>query len=377
MDQTNVVLPSFPFVGRSVLGRILSVQQLMMKIMRAAIGSSMISLDIIFRRISGRCVTGLGLGKTVGEGGLLGQYASSWIEQFDMDDDIGCEIRLERWLELQEEGHTGVVLEHGNVIFLSVLFSRSLPPPTLDHPHHNRQATTLPRFIRRPPTTTTTILQATAAAVPAAIDGATTLEVIGGSSLAAIAAVITISDPEKRRQQQAEEVGGGDKEVVRSTSTPPDFSGGRRSMVKPSVVSSGGCGTGSLAIPLARRGAVVSATDISAAMVAEAEKKAGEELQASSTEPSSSPFVIPKFEVSDLESLNGKYDRVVCLDVLIHYPQNKADSMISHLASLAENRLVLSFAPKFFYYDLLKRIGELFPGPSKATRAYLHAEADV
>ncbi|XWS37044.1 hypothetical protein CRYUN_Cryun19dG0009500 [Craigia yunnanensis] len=87
--------------------------------------------------------------------------------------------------------------------------------------------------------------------------------------------------------------------------------------------------------------------------------------------------LMPKFEVKDLESLDGKYDTVVCLDVLIHYPQSKADGMIAHLASLAENRLILSIAPKTFYYDLLKRIGELFPGPSKATRAYLHVEEDV
>lgn len=86
---------------------------------------------------------------------------------------------------------------------------------------------------------------------------------------------------------------------------------------------------------------------------------------------------MPKFEVRDLESLDGKYDAVVCLDVLIHYPQGKADGMISHLASLAKDRLILSFAPKTFYFELLKRVGELFPGPSKATRAYLHAEADV
>lgn len=86
---------------------------------------------------------------------------------------------------------------------------------------------------------------------------------------------------------------------------------------------------------------------------------------------------MPEFEVRDLESLAGKYHTVVCLDVLIHYPQSKADGMISHLASLAEERLVLSFAPKTFYFDLLKRVGELFPGPSKATRAYLHAEEDV
>jgi hypothetical protein len=45
--------------------------------------------------------------------------------------------------------------------------------------------------------------------------------------------------------------------------------------------------------------------------------------------------------------------------------QDKADAMVTHLASLAENRLIVSFAPKTPYYSVLKRIGELFPGPSK------------
>lgn len=106
-------------------------------------------------------------------------------------------------------------------------------------------------------------------------------------------------------------------------------------------------------------------------------KRASNAMQATEQLAGLENVSIPKFEVKDLESLDGKYDTVVCLDVLIHYPQSKADGMIAHLASLAENRLILSFAPKTFYYDLLKRVGELFPGPSKATRAYLHAEADV
>ena len=57
--------------------------------------------------------------------------------------------------------------------------------------------------------------------------------------------------------------------------------------------------------------------------------------------------------------------------------QDKADAMVAHLASLSTDRLILSFAPKTLAYSILKRIGELFPGPSKATRAYLHAEDDV
>ncbi|KAG9445173.1 hypothetical protein H6P81_016513 [Aristolochia fimbriata] len=235
----------------------------------------------------------------------------------------------------------------------------------------------------------------------ASVDG-TTLAVLGGGSVAALAAVLSLADPEKRRRLQAEEVGGGDKEVVREYFNNSGFQRWKKiygdgddvnrvqldirlghsktvenvmKMLKDEgslegvTVCDAGCGTGSLSIPLAKEGAVVSASDISAAMVAEAEALARSE--------SESLPVMPKFEVRDLESLEGKYETVVCLDVLIHYPQGKAEEMIGHLASLAEKRLILSFAPKTFYYDLLKRVGELFPGPSKATRAYLHAEGDV
>jgi 2-polyprenyl-3-methyl-5-hydroxy-6-metoxy-1,4-benzoquinol methylase len=66
-------------------------------------------------------------------------------------------------------------------------------------------------------------------------------------------------------------------------------------------------------------------------------------------------------------SVSGKYHTVTCLDVMIHYPQEKADAMISHLAGLADERLIVSFAPKTVFYSLLKRVGELFPGPSKVS----------
>ncbi|KAL6177695.1 hypothetical protein ACLB2K_049220 [Fragaria x ananassa] len=236
------------------------------------------------------------------------------------------------------------------------------------------------------------------------VDSAT-IAAIGGGSVAALAAALSLADPERRRKLQAEEVGGGDKEVVKDyfnksgferwkkiygetddvNTVQRDIRLGHSKTVENVMkmlldegplagltVCDAGCGTGCLAIPLAKEGAVVTASDISAAMVAEAEKQAREQLDLGKE-----GVILPKFEVSDLESLGGKYDTVVCLDVLIHYPQSKADGMIAHLASLAENRLLLSFAPKTLYYDILKRIGELFPGPSKATRAYLHSEADV
>lgn len=133
-------------------------------------------------------------------------------------------------------------------------------------------------------------------------------------------------------------------------------------------VCDAGCGVGSLSIPLAKAGAKVCASDISEKMVTEAKQKA--KLALGNTDNVS-------FAVQDLESLNGKYHTVICLDVLIHYPAEDAAKMISHLASLADSRLILSFAPKTLFLVILKKIGEFFPGPSKTTRAYQHKEAEI
>ena len=84
-----------------------------------------------------------------------------------------------------------------------------------------------------------------------------------------------------------------------------------------------------------------------------------------------------KFYTSDLESVTGKYDTVTCVDVAIHYPTDKMSEMVTHLCSLANRRVIISFAPKTWYYVILKKIGEMFPGPSKTTRAYLHEEDAV
>ena len=133
------------------------------------------------------------------------------------------------------------------------------------------------------------------------------------------------------------------------------------------TICDAGCGVGSLSLPLAAQGATVDASDISEKMVGEAIARAkdsgiGDNL---------------KLEAKDLEAIEGSYDSVICLDVLIHYPDAEMEAMLTHLASRAKEQLILSFAPKNGFYTLLKRIGEFFPGPSKATRAYLHREKEV
>ncbi len=233
------------------------------------------------------------------------------------------------------------------------------------------------------------------------------LAVGGAAATAALSAVLIAADPEKRRAEQMKETGGDELEAVKKyfntagydrwkkiygetddvNKVQLDIRQGHAQTVEKVLkwvdeeggvenvtVCDAGCGTGSLSIPLALRGAAVSASDISSAMASEAEQRYN---LAVAQNGAKAPKVAPVFEAKDLESCTGKYNTVACLDVMIHYPQDKVDDMIAHLASLADERLIISFAPYILQYALLKRIGELFPGPSKATRAYLHAEADV
>eukprot|EP00227_Mantoniella_beaufortii_P021724 CAMPEP_0197605530 /NCGR_PEP_ID=MMETSP1326-20131121/43284_1 /TAXON_ID=1155430 /ORGANISM="Genus nov. species nov., Strain RCC2288" /LENGTH=333 /DNA_ID=CAMNT_0043173341 /DNA_START=85 /DNA_END=1086 /DNA_ORIENTATION=- len=231
------------------------------------------------------------------------------------------------------------------------------------------------------------------------------LAVGGVAAVAGVAGILIATDPGKRRESMTSESGGDEaasvanyfnttgfdrwKKIYGETDdvnkVQMDIREGHQQTVdkvlgwmtgKPMAgvtVCDAGCGTGSLCNPLALQGATVSASDISSAMVGEAEVRYKAEVAAGAAAPS----VAPKFEALGLEQCSGKFDVVTCIDVMIHYPTDRVNGMISHLAGLSSNKLIISFAPKTLAYTILKRIGELFPGPSKATRAYLHAEEDV
>ena len=139
--------------------------------------------------------------------------------------------------------------------------------------------------------------------------------------------------------------------------------------IKDTSFCDAGCGVGSLSLPLVALGAKsVAASDISAAMVEETKRRA--ELDGLDLNRMS-------FNISDLESLQGSFHTVICLDVFIHYPQKAAEEMVLHLCDLTENRLIVSFAPYTPFLALLKSIGQFFPGPSKTTRAYILREKGI
>ena len=130
-----------------------------------------------------------------------------------------------------------------------------------------------------------------------------------------------------------------------------------------------GCGVGSLSIPLIEMGAEnVYASDISKAMVEETKNRA----QSLGLDLSRLKLI-----TSDLENIEGSFHTVVCLDVFIHYPQQAAEEMVRHLCNLTQERLIVSFAPYTLFLSILKKIGQLFPGPSKTTRAYTLREKGI
>ena len=231
-----------------------------------------------------------------------------------------------------------------------------------------------------------------------------TTAVVGVAAIGAAGAALVLTDPSKRRASMMETTGGDEAASVRDyfdkvgferwqkiygetdevNKVQLDIREGHQKTVDKILdwlpenmdgmtVCDAGAGTGSLAIPLAHRGAGVSASDISASMIGEAETRYNQSIAAGAK----APAVAPKFEALGLEECTGEYDVVSCIDVMIHYPDDRVAAMVGHLASLSKKKLIVSFAPKTLAYSILKRIGELFPGPSKATRAYLHDEGEV
>lgn len=124
-----------------------------------------------------------------------------------------------------------------------------------------------------------------------------------------------------------------------------------------------GCGVGIVAIELSKQSpSVIFASDISEAMVTEAKNRYSQQGNLKTK---------AQFSVSNLEDLQGKFDNVICLDVIFHYPQPAAEQMVDKLFQLADKMVIISFAPHSVLLAAWKKIGELLPGAKKATRAYL------
>lgn len=112
-----------------------------------------------------------------------------------------------------------------------------------------------------------------------------------------------------------------------------------------------GCGTGALAVEAARRGAAVTAVDVSSGLITVARQRAASEL----------PGVEIDWRIGDMGAPGlGNFDHVVAMDSLIHY---SLDDMVAAVASFEKraNTVSFTFAPASMALMAMHRIGKLFP----------------
>ena len=113
-----------------------------------------------------------------------------------------------------------------------------------------------------------------------------------------------------------------------------------------------GCGTGALAVEAARRGAAVTAIDLSATLVQLAAERMPDDLGAGSV----------NFRVGDmLDASMGRFDHVVSMDSLIHYPAADIVRSLSALAARTERSILFTFAPSTPLLLAMKLAGKFFP----------------
>jgi magnesium-protoporphyrin O-methyltransferase len=142
------------------------------------------------------------------------------------------------------------------------------------------------------------------------------------------------------------------REAMRATLLswlPEDLSG--------STLIDAGCGTGTLAIEAAQRGAEVVAVDLSPTLVNLARERLRDFDDALDV----------TFLVGDMRDMDlGCFDYAVAMDSLIHY--NVADGVqtLEAMAEQINRKIVFTFAPKTPLLALMHATGRLFPRADRA-----------
>jgi magnesium-protoporphyrin O-methyltransferase len=117
-----------------------------------------------------------------------------------------------------------------------------------------------------------------------------------------------------------------------------------------------GCGTGSLSVEAAQRGAAVVAIDLSPTLVTLAQQRLPQ-LQCGTID----------FRVGDMFDPGlGRFDHVVAMDSLIHYRLEDVVRVLAAFAARTERSIVFTFAPKTPALTLLWAVGRLFPRRDRA-----------
>ena len=130
---------------------------------------------------------------------------------------------------------------------------------------------------------------------------------------------------------------------------PPSLQGAR--------ILDAGCGTGAFAVAAARRGAHVTAIDLSPTLVGLARERTPRDLGQGSID----------FQVGDMTApALGNFDFIVAMDSLIHYRAPDMAAAVAALAARAEKSVLFTFAPRTPLLTLMHAAGRLFPRADRA-----------
>ncbi len=124
---------------------------------------------------------------------------------------------------------------------------------------------------------------------------------------------------------------------------PQDLSGRR--------ILDAGCGTGMLAIEVARRGGDVVGIDVSPQLIEIGKERLPDDLKGK----------ISLHAGDMLDSAYGNFDHIVSMDVLIHYESDQIAAATAKLAERARHSLVFTFAPSTPLLRTARAIGQFFP----------------
>jgi len=133
-----------------------------------------------------------------------------------------------------------------------------------------------------------------------------------------------------------------------------------------------GCGTGAFAIEAARRGAQVTAIDLSRSLVEVASNRLGEQADACAIGGRI------EFRSGDMsEAALGEFDHVVAMDSLIHYSAEDAVRVIRGWACRTRRSMLFTFAPRTPLLAAAHALGRLFPRANRSPEIVPVAEGEL
>ena len=112
-----------------------------------------------------------------------------------------------------------------------------------------------------------------------------------------------------------------------------------------------GCGTGMLAIEVARRGGDVVGIDVSPQLIEIGKERLPEDVKGK----------ISLHAGDMLDAGFGDFDHIVSMDVLIHYESDQIAAATAKLAERARHSMLFTFAPGTPLLRTARAIGQFFP----------------